>query len=432
MKKLTALLAVLLTISCTGGCAANEAPIQAAEEISLEESTAQEQSLTETLENAPAEAADSNLPEGMTMDDLRNMVLINGKTLTLPITLDNLTELDERFSYELNNFEYFNNDLERYYLELNGGLMYDIFYDGQQVSQAIMGHLSDFSDLSSKEIRLIRGFSEDMTEAGIDFSLSCGLDLNSSADDVYAVFGEGERKDDSLKYTFTDGTDTCHVHFRFDYENGEYTDRKFSYIAIYFDVPEADIINEIDLDELYLKLSAVTLSYEITDWELEDFSVISCGNSEIKVPCELEDVDTKLLEYRYLSRFSFDEVKEHFDGEFPGDLWLYTEIDGEDENVGVLRGGSGVFGTYMLKIYDIKGLNEKSSKQDVQKILGPGNIEDTAWCDCYGDENYWLKFYYDNDYEYDGKGSHYLVPTGSNSIAFCKLSDEEKAKAADT
>lgn len=39
------------------------------------------------------------LPEGISMDDLRNMVQINGKTLTMPTTLTDIMKLDDRFSY---------------------------------------------------------------------------------------------------------------------------------------------------------------------------------------------------------------------------------------------------------------------------------------------------------------------------------------------
>ncbi|MCM1524427.1 MAG: hypothetical protein NC120_08225 [Ruminococcus sp.] len=41
------------------------------------------------------------LPPNMTMDDLLNTVQINGKTLTMPTTLNNIMALDNGFSYSL-------------------------------------------------------------------------------------------------------------------------------------------------------------------------------------------------------------------------------------------------------------------------------------------------------------------------------------------
>ena len=68
------------------------------------------------------------LPEELTMDDLRNMVQINGKTLTIPTTLTDIMKIDDRFSYSMTYADYFSTPEES--LKEQGSVMYDIICNG--------------------------------------------------------------------------------------------------------------------------------------------------------------------------------------------------------------------------------------------------------------------------------------------------------------
>lgn len=69
-------------------------------------------------------------PKDYTVDDYRHMVSVNGITITLPTTINELKKLDEKFGYEVDYvYDGVNQVLP------DGGTGYDIFitYDGKKV-----------------------------------------------------------------------------------------------------------------------------------------------------------------------------------------------------------------------------------------------------------------------------------------------------------
>lgn len=213
VKGSAALLSVMLLMpacgaegSETGGSEAAQAQNYEAEtSVSANEEPVADTSIKiETAENKGE--TESVLPSDMTMDDLLNMVQINGKTLTMPTTLDNIMALDDGFSYELAFADHYES-IEEYY-KSQGHLFYDIFYNGVFVMQASVVQIEGFPS----------GFGWDMTDAGLELNLSCGIDLGSNSEDVIAIFGEQNNNFSfyhGLKYEFSDSDRSCRVDFSF-------------------------------------------------------------------------------------------------------------------------------------------------------------------------------------------------------------------------
>lgn len=224
VKGSAALLSVMLLMSAcgaegseTGGSEAAQAQNYEAEtSVSANEEPVADTSIkSETAENKGE--TESVLPSDMTMDDLLNMVQINGKTLTMPATLDNIMALDDGFSYELAFADHYES-IEEYY-KSQGHLFYDIFYNGVFVMQASVVQIEDFENVSSAKIEgFPSGFGRDMTDAGLELNLSCGIDLGSNSEDVIAIFGEQNNnfsRYHGLKYEFNDSDRSCRVDFSF-------------------------------------------------------------------------------------------------------------------------------------------------------------------------------------------------------------------------
>ena len=104
LKQTFALLAAMTMMSCAAACSGETEAVGAAGG-EVPQNTASASAESESAEiSQEAEQSDSseetNLPDGMTMDDLKNMIQINGKTLSMPTTLNDILALDEGFSYE--------------------------------------------------------------------------------------------------------------------------------------------------------------------------------------------------------------------------------------------------------------------------------------------------------------------------------------------
>lgn len=151
------------------------------------------------------------LPPNMTMDDLLNMIQINGETLALPTTINKIMEFDEKFSYEA---EYADENSPLY----NGrqkGFYVNIFYDDVEMfSTAFPSDENDIKKVLDEDIYGIDIGKNNCKEAGVIFNLSCGIDFESSYDDVINIFGEPTEYcyDDAYKiYKFYDNLYVCEL-----------------------------------------------------------------------------------------------------------------------------------------------------------------------------------------------------------------------------
>ncbi len=220
LKQFWAILTVSAMLLGLAGCQGDKAAESVDTEQANEQTTTAAESASENdTEDSPEIERETVLPLDMTMNDLLNMIQINGKTLTMPATLDNIMAIDDGFSYELAYADAYNS-LDEYY-EDQGHLFYDIYYNGTFVLQACVVEIDNFENISSAMIRSFSsGFGSDLEEAGLDFKLSCGIDLNSNSEDVILLFGEenndpyGQYKN-KLNYAFNDGACNLRIEFAF-------------------------------------------------------------------------------------------------------------------------------------------------------------------------------------------------------------------------
>lgn len=131
------------------------------------------------------------LPKEISMDDLRNMVQINGKTLTMPTTLSDIMKIDDRFSYSMTYADYFSTPEES--LKEQGSVMYDIICNGSNFID--VGILKDdYKDDFENSIISVYppGFYfNKFEEADLELTfLNEKISENSTPDDIIELFGE--------------------------------------------------------------------------------------------------------------------------------------------------------------------------------------------------------------------------------------------------
>ena len=139
MKNLILMLAVSLMLS---GCGGNK-PVSIDETQSVSEDSAvsenasvAEETVLNTENQEPSDSQEEYLPEGFTMDDLLNMIQIDGKTLSMPTTLENILTLNDDFTCEMAFSDLYAspedsiNDL--------GGVFYDIKYKNEKLFQIVI------------------------------------------------------------------------------------------------------------------------------------------------------------------------------------------------------------------------------------------------------------------------------------------------------
>lgn len=135
--------------------------------------------------------AEISMPDGWTNEDFFNFFVINGKTLTQPTTLNELMEFDDKFTYEVTA-----------YLDDTGviGPVYDYKHEKCFLVNVLYNNKNIFSThIYSEEndekamLDLPMGvfiFDKDLCrDAGLDVATACGLDYNSTYDDMEKIFG---------------------------------------------------------------------------------------------------------------------------------------------------------------------------------------------------------------------------------------------------
>lgn len=132
--------------------------------------------------------------------------------------------------------------------------------------------------------------------------------------------------------------------------------------------------------------------FKIMDWTANDFCTILCRDAIVSIPCKFSDIDDKFDKKIVASNeqniSKLDYVELYLDDEYVGALY-FSEYDYDIEN--------DLLSFASLETFDIKGLNEYSSKEDVQKELGAGNNIDFEYGDSYYVDNMMIIFNYLNN-----------------------------------
>ncbi len=126
--------------------------------------------------------------------------------------------------------------------------------------------------------------------------------------------------------------------------------------------------------------------YEITEWSPDDFHTVQCCGVNITVPCKLSDISKEFN-------------TQMTDGEVSGAK--FVELYYNDEYVGALSsvGGTELLNVAVLDKFSVNGLSETSTKEDVQSVLGNGNVIDSEVLDTYYVNNSVVSFTYSDESE---------------------------------
>ncbi len=106
-KHFLALITVCLMIFGLAGCQGDFKTESSDTEQAAQTSAAENESDSSTAISSDTER-ETVLPPNMTMDDLLNIMQINGKAVELQLTVNELMEFDDKFSYEVdeNSMDY--------------------------------------------------------------------------------------------------------------------------------------------------------------------------------------------------------------------------------------------------------------------------------------------------------------------------------------
>ena len=169
----------------TGGESTN---IQASEPVETNIISVEPQVTTALKSETENQNSESYLPPNMSMDDLLNMIQIDGKTLSMPTTLENILALNNDFTYEMAFSDLYASPEDS--IKDMGGVFYDINCKGEKIFQVVIAK-DDYTGnyMNSLIYKFSNGFGKNMIESNIDFKLVNQIDLNSISDDVIIVFG---------------------------------------------------------------------------------------------------------------------------------------------------------------------------------------------------------------------------------------------------
>ena len=229
-KKLAAVMAisaVLLT-----GCQNNDT-VQATQESST--------SISETENNSQTVKSDTEIimPDGWTSEDFYNFFVINGKTLTMPATLNELMEIDDKFTYEV--VEYVDENDWSYNGKKYFGV--DVRYNNKYIFATII-----FSEENDEKAMLDIPmcaviFDKDFCQkADLDVAAACGLDYNSTYDDIEKKFGvpnyDGVHY--PVQYKFNDEKYLYFLKFDFNEDTQKIDEFNFAIYDVDFEIYNAD------------------------------------------------------------------------------------------------------------------------------------------------------------------------------------------------
>ena len=164
--------------------------IQASEPVETNIISVEPQVTTSLKSETENQNSESYLPPNMSMDDLLNMIQIDGKTLSMPTTLEDILALNDDFTCEMAFSEFYSTPEKC--IEDMGGVFYDINYKGEKFLKVVI-FKDDYNGdcMSSVIYRFVGGFGKKRLEdLGIAFSLTNNINLYSTSEDIKQIFGD--------------------------------------------------------------------------------------------------------------------------------------------------------------------------------------------------------------------------------------------------
>ena len=169
----------------TGG---ESAYIQASEPVETNIISVEPQVTTALKSETENQNSESYLPPNMSMDDLLNMIQIDGKTLSMPTTLEDILALNDDFTCEMAFSEFYSTPEKC--IEDMGGVFYDIKYNDSNLFQIIILKDDFTGDYMKSKIYIISsGFGKEFVDVGISLNLLNKINLNSSSTDILNILG---------------------------------------------------------------------------------------------------------------------------------------------------------------------------------------------------------------------------------------------------
>lgn len=174
------------------------------EQVSTEQITEQTTTVTEKDSgSSPAESSEEIfMPEGWSKQDFQNMIQLNGKTLTLPTTLNKLSEYDD-FTFET---EFVDENHELYSGD-KALLVYVMKNDTRIFTFAFFCDEDKIEKVLDEPVTRIFLHKAECEQAEVDVSISENVDFYSTGEQIRSVFGTPNIADDSsdMYYKFRDG-----------------------------------------------------------------------------------------------------------------------------------------------------------------------------------------------------------------------------------
>ena len=164
--------------------------IQASEPVETNIISVEPQITTALKSETENQNSESYLPPNMSMDDLLNMIQIDGKTLSMPTTLEDILALNDDFTCEMAFSDLYSTPEKC--IENMGGVFYDINYKGEKFLKVVI-FKDDYNGdcMSSVIYRFVGGFGKKRLEdLGIAFSLTNNINLYSTSEDIKQIFGD--------------------------------------------------------------------------------------------------------------------------------------------------------------------------------------------------------------------------------------------------
>ena len=382
LKQTFALLAAMTMMSCAAACSGETEAVGAAGgDVPQITAAAAAESSEVSLEAEQSDlSVETNLPEGMTMDDLKNMIQINGKTLSMPTTLNDILALDEGFSYEFLLEDSFDSSDE--YFEEYDVAVYKIVYNYIDFMNAYINVDDRTNDMVDAPIFSLYGFDKTVCETiEVDFSLKCDIDHESSKEDIMEIFGHTEPTDS-----------TSH---KLNYEFFENTEEKI--------VLEFSMVDDL-FNDFYYSIESTTEASTETEAELSDSSeetnlpegmtmddlknMIQINGKTLSMPTTLNDILAldEGFSYKLLLEDSFDSIDEYFE-EYDVAVYTiyYNDIAVMNANINIDDRTDDMIDAKVYTIYNINasdcdlngfdfslscGIDFTSSKEDIMEIFG--------------------------------------------------------------
>ncbi|MCM1524426.1 MAG: hypothetical protein NC120_08220 [Ruminococcus sp.] len=183
-----------------------------AESVDTEQISEQTTTVTENDSDSSAAVSSEEIfmPEGWSKQDFQNMIQLNGKTLTLPTTLNKLSEYDD-FKFETE----FIDENHELYIDQNVLIVYAIKNGICVLGASFLCDSNQIEKVLDEPVTKIILHKVDCEQAEVGVSISENIDFYSTGEQIRSVFGTPNIADDStdMYYKFHDEENTYILRF---------------------------------------------------------------------------------------------------------------------------------------------------------------------------------------------------------------------------